>query len=88
MGRDNYIGFFIDCAIEFYGCFSAFVVIHLSGSAYVGIALYINGMVKDMKMRIMSINDHSSNTSVNPINQMKTWSAYVQEIDFHIEIIG
>lgn len=57
---------------------------------YIGIFLYINGMVKDMKMRFSSIDD---SLTIKP-NQTKVHLSdsirliYVQEIEFHIEIIG
>lgn len=56
-----------------------------AGSMYVGIYLYINGMVKDMKMRIMSIDTNA--VIVSQHSTMSIWSTYIQEIELHVEII-
>lgn len=84
LGRTNVIGFYIDCFIVVGGAMANFTAIFLFGTIHTGIFLYINGMVKDMKMRINAINVDSSEKSHD---SMKAWLNYVREIRFHIEII-
>lgn len=79
------MGFFIDWLIELI-CLAADVLTMIAtGSMYIGFCLYINGMVKDMQIRVMSIDTNALSSSEH--STLSTWSAYVQEIDLHVEII-
>lgn len=83
IGRTSYVGFFIDWFIELI-CFATVLLILIaSGSIYIGISLYIIGMVEDLKMRIPSIDSDF----VAQLNPASVWSIYVKEIDHHVEII-
>lgn len=65
--------------------FSAGIIATTIGSIYAGLCLYINGLVADMKAKL------SFSVFKGPqheVNQSIDWSLYVQEIDFHVEIIG
>lgn len=55
----------------------------INGSVYVGIFLYIHGMVKDMKLRISSAGVGAV-TELGPLN---LWLIYSQENEFHTAII-
>lgn len=59
-----------------------------SGSSYIGMFLYINGMMSDMKMRLNSMNNNSMEAQQKPSSSVEKWSIYVREMDFHVEIIG
>lgn len=88
IGRDNYIGFYIDWFIETTGGSVFIAVIILSASIYIGIFLYVNGMTTDMKMRLISIEIGSTlRPRCRPLSQSEKWWIYVQEIQFHGEII-
>lgn len=87
LGRTTYIGFFVDWLIQVATVLAAFVAIVLSVVSYVGLFLYINGMVDDLKMRMGLIEDNSSWTT-SSLSQNKLWSTYVQAIDFHVEVLG
>lgn len=100
IGRASYIGFFIDWFIESISILVTCIVFVSSGSSYFGIFLYINGMVRDMKMQLMSngslyCSKSESNEalkptkeSCEPLKQMELWRCYVRELKFHIEIMG
>lgn len=46
-------------------------------------------MVEDMKTRLMSIENDLRNYRRPPSQiQVKTWTIYVKEIEFHLGIIG
>lgn len=84
MGRTTYKGFYVDWFIEF-ACFASDPILFTSSaSIYVGLFLYINAMVKDVKMRLSLINLNDSADEGHPAN---IWSNYVPEIDLHVEII-
>lgn len=88
IGRDNYLGFYIDWMIETAGGSVFIGTIVLSASIYIGIFLYVNGMTMDMKMRIMSIDGNSTLLDPgHPLTQADKWRIYMEEIQFHIEII-
>lgn len=78
MGRANYIGFYIDWSIEAIGSTSSYIILITSDLIYIGVFLYVDAMVKDMQIRIKS-SDFS--------DQMNSWTMYVREMNFHIEII-
>lgn len=59
------------------------ILLLASGSIYVGIILYINGMGKDMNARILTI-ERDSEVEESP---RSAWSIYLQEINMHAEII-
>lgn len=84
MGRTSYIGFFVDWFIESISTAALYATFILSVSIYVGIFLYIDGMVLDMRKRIISLNDVST---IRP-RQLEKWSIYLTEIQFHNDIIG
>lgn len=58
-------------------------VVPLAGSLYSGLCLYINGMVADMKTRISC----PASALHHGADRASRWPIYVQEIDFHNEII-
>lgn len=88
LGRSNYIGFYVDCIIVVAGGAADFAAILLFGTIHAGFSLYINAMVKDMKIRLEAIKDlQSPDEPRQPLYRMKIWSSYVREIKFHIEII-
>lgn len=55
----------------------------IAASIYIGMCLYITGMVKDMKMRITAIDS----PAYHRLHESNTWPIYVREISFHNEII-
>lgn len=80
----GFIGFYFDLILEAVSSIANFVAIISSGTSYIGIYLYINGMMKDSKGRFMAIDLKSSNGS----DQENIWTIYVREIRLHVEIIG
>lgn len=88
LGRGNFIGFYFDWAIDATSSLSNYVVVSSSGSSYIGMFLYINGMMRDMKMRLNSMNNNSMEAQQKPSSSVEKWSIYVREMDFHVEIIG
>lgn len=87
IGRSDYLGFFIDWLVECLGTVAEFEMIIVSGSIYVGIFMYIDAMVSDIRMRFKTIADELSVEAKPSLDNLRLWSAYVREIDFHIEII-
>lgn len=87
LGRSNYFGFFIDWFVELIGNATAYAMIIATASIFIGLSLYINGMMEDMKMRLMSIDSDSTEKPSKRLNPVQMWSIYVEEIQFHIEII-
>lgn len=57
-----------------------------SASIYIGIFLYINGMVADMQMRAKSIDNNDNSVDDNP-GSSKNWLILVEEMKFHLGII-
>lgn len=88
MGRDNYMGFFVDWSIEVIATTTGYMTVILSALFYIGMYLYINGMVNDMRMELMPNRPDSFKKPRHPLDQRKNWSIYVRQIEFHIEIIG
>lgn len=103
IGREGYVGFFIDWVIELACLIADILSMIASGSLYVGIWLYISAMVKDMKMRMISFAECAPEQSTSSTCQMPilsidadfgdepipldTWPSYVQEIILHVDII-
>lgn len=89
MGRTTYIGFLVDWFLDMIFIIANFISFNITASIFVGIFLYINGMVKDMKTRFTSINDDFAACRAQQISQSnEIWSIYIQEIELHIGIIG
>lgn len=88
MGRDNYMGFFVDWSIEVIATTTGYMTVILSALFYIGMYLYIDGMVNDMRMELMPNRPDSFKKPRHPLDQRKKWSIYVRQIEFHIEIIG
>lgn len=86
----TYLGFYFDLACEALSTIANYVGIISTGSSFIGIHLYINGMMRDMKMQFNSINVDFMDPSKpsNSLRRMEKWSIYVREIEFHIEIVG
>lgn len=84
LGTTNYIGFYVDCLIQAVASVSNDIILEISASIYIGIYLYINAMVLDVKERVLSID---SDSTKEPLDQMQLLSNYVKEVIFHIEII-
>lgn len=59
------------------------MIIPMVGSLYSGFCLYINGMVADMKTKIA----YGAFGSDHKPNGANLWAIYVEEINFHNEII-
>lgn len=76
------MGFAVDSLIELTSTISCFIVLTTVGSLYVGLCLYINGMVADMRTRV-----DSAFASHKEFNKMDQWAVILKEIDFHNEII-
>lgn len=76
------MGFAADSLIELTSTISCFIVLTAVGSLYVGLCLYISGMVADMKTRL-----DSAFASPKEFNKTDQWTVIVQEINFHTEII-
>lgn len=85
MGRATYMGFFVDWFIELMCTFLLNIILFLSMFISIGICLYINGMVNDIKMRLMPLGNDATNDA---LQQKRTWAIYVQEMNFHIQTIG
>lgn len=78
MGRSTYIGFFIDWTLNWLFVVAPFLILNTTSSIYIGIFLYIDGMAKDMKLRLLLNENEPTQSKV---------SSYVEEIEFHKEII-
>lgn len=96
LGQSKYIRFYIDWLIELFASGVVLIIIIMSVTIYVGIFLYIVGMVTDMKMRMTSIGSdpakdklvsQSKNDEVY-VSRRRIWSIYMEEMEFHIKIIG
>lgn len=83
LGRTSYIGFYTDL-LFIAACSASSAIIYIaSGSIFVGIILYINGMVKDLNARIIALEINS----IAEESPASAWSIYLQEINMHVEII-
>lgn len=82
LDRTTYMGFCVDWIIELFGTLVCLIMLILSVSFTLGVCLYINAMVTDMEI---ILNDDDSN---GPLERMEWWSRYVQEIAYHIKVIG
>lgn len=83
-----FIRFFVEWCIDASCAASCFVMVIACASSYVGIILYITGMVRDLKARLASIEDGPSPEPQRTVHPTEIWSIYVREIRFHVEIIG
>lgn len=69
LGRNNYVGYAVDWIIELVAAVSCMIFVLINGSLYIGLCLYINAMVADMKTRLATdalvsdINTHPSDHS-------------------------
>lgn len=83
LGRTSYIGFYTDLLFIVACSASSATIVLASGSIFVGIFYYINGIVKDMNARILALEkDPVTETSLT-----SAWSFYLQEINMHVEVI-
>lgn len=85
-----YIRFYADWLHQTIASLSSVTMFNSSGSMYIGLSLYINGMVQDLKKRIEKIDVDSTSIgdkSPSPMTQTEIWLIYVKEMDFHMEII-
>lgn len=83
----TYCGFYFDLVCEALSTVANYVGIISSGSSFIGIHLYINGMMRDMKMQFTSIKKHFKDQPSESLKRMEIWSTYVREINFHNEIL-
>lgn len=81
-GRDKYYGFAVDWLIELLSIIAGFIGYITVGSFYVGLCLYINGMVTDMKIKMVN------KSSSDYLDGTRFWMVNVKEMMFHAEIIG
>lgn len=81
------MGFFIDWLIQFLASAAELLILVVSGLIYVGIFMYIDAMVKDIRMRFRAIDHQFSFNSEKSLNKSRLWSIYVREMEFHTEII-
>lgn len=88
LGRTTYVGYYLDWLLALAVSTGGFVIIASSVSIYIGIFLYITGMVTDMKTRIESIEKELRTDQRQALNQIRVWTIFVQEIQFHTDIIG
>lgn len=83
MGQTTYIGFFTDWLIESAVISAGLGAITATGSIYFGMFCYINGMVEDVRHRLIP----SGATGAHQfLDQTKAWPIYVREFEFHVEI--
>lgn len=77
------MGFYLDWFFQINNGFDALVLVLVAGSIFIGMFLYITGMVSDMKMRIATIDDDLASQQKN----RHFWLLHVREFRFHVEII-
>lgn len=82
-GREKYFGFAVDWFIVLISISSCLIVFTAVASLYVGLCLYISGMVTDMRTQLIS-STFVLDGNVHQTNQRRI---YAEEIAFHIEII-
>lgn len=75
--------FYVDLIAEWIAVAADMIIVVVNVTIYVGIFTYINGMVKDMKIRLLSINADF----VGSLRPVERWSIYIQELNLHNEII-
>lgn len=81
LGRNTYIGFGVDWVLEACAILMSTVLYISAGSFYIGVCVYINAMVTDMKERLKSP-AFGSNSGM-----AIRWTSITKEIDLHNEII-
>lgn len=87
MGDDTFIGFLIDWLIELISVVGCAIAITACTSLYTGLCFYIDGMVTDFRNRIDTIYCYSVTRQKNITGSINAWLVYVEEFQFHIEIV-
>lgn len=78
LGRETYFGYYVDWSCEALGSFSYNICFIPTGSLFVGMYLYIDGMADDIQATLKQLDQAEAECM---------WSTYVNEIHFHNEII-
>lgn len=81
----SYTGFLIDWFIQFIAFTCYFSILVASGSLFIGLCLYITGMVEDIKLQLALLDEPLS--TKNSVSRLHARSVYAKEIDFHINIL-
>lgn len=79
--RNIYIGFLVDWMIELFGVLCTSFTLISVASLYIGLCLYIGGMVADLRTKMAKF-DHKT-----PVGSITVRSIYVQALQFHADII-
>lgn len=91
-GRVTYLGFYIDWLIEMVTVSVGFLAVCVSASIHIGMFFYIHAMVGDMSTRLMAIDalelQQSAHQNGKRFDSPRIWLIYVQEINFHLDIVG
>lgn len=83
MGRDTYTGFYCNWIFVLFSLTGASLIVLSSATIYIGMFLYIDGLVRDLKMRLLAVAD---DFSIGSLNLERNWLIYVHEIKFHIQV--
>lgn len=62
------------------------IVIVAFASLFIGLCLYVTGMVEDIKIQLTLLDDSRQSNSTNAADRLHARSVYVKEIKFHVEI--
>lgn len=80
-GLDTYFGYFVDWSTQVSASVLVYpLILSTIGSFFVGISLYVEGMVQNLKETLMAFDGRDD---VQP----EKWSIYAKEIQFHSKII-
>lgn len=88
MSPPTTFNFLVDCICQMISSWSGYAMILMSGAIYIGIYIYVNAMVDDMKLDIVSDDSEIAHEPRQPLDPKRGWIILVRSIDFHTEIIG
>lgn len=78
LGRETYLGYYIDWFHQVAGVFPYCFILFIIASFYIGVYLYITGMVVDLHDTLKQLDQEKPN---------HLWPIYVNEFRFHNEIL-
>lgn len=81
-----YIGYFIDMSIQMATSVEFLVIVFTTAPLLVGIFVYMNGIVDDLRSQMQEINGRPQDAKRSNINRMDR--TVVDAIRFHYKIIG
>lgn len=88
MGQANYLGIYFNWVLQAIGAVGQSTVTVASASFHIGMCMYIQGTVTDLRGRMVEICDElTEKQSDNHTIVTRIGSTLIEEIQFHAEIL-